>query len=337
MLLSKSNQMATIYDVAQRAGVSIATVSAVINKTAYVSPELTKRVKQAVTELDYTINHLAHALQTRSTHTIGMLIPDMGSPDPFYGQVVRGAEEVFRKKGYLLILGHTYNSVEEQSRYLAAFRSRLVDGVLLFQAPGEDEQLNRLLTAKKPVVFVGRIPEGGEVDVVATDIECGTRMGVEHLIRKGHRRIGLVTVAASLSVSTLRLSGWREALRSAGAVPDDAYFLAGELSVKSGREAAERLLSLPEPPTAIFADNLVIATGILAALQERGMRCPEEIELVSSDDADWLDVFHPPISAVVQPSYELGAKAAEVLLKRIRHPKRAPHVLLLKPELKVRG
>lgn len=109
--------MPTIYNVAKKAGVSIATVSAVLNRTAYVSPELTKRVKEAVAEMDYTINHLAHSLQTRTTRTIGMLIPDAGNPDPFYGQVVRGAEDVLRKKGYLLILGHTYNQVEEQSRY----------------------------------------------------------------------------------------------------------------------------------------------------------------------------------------------------------------------------
>ena len=99
--------MATIYDVAKHASVSIATVSAVLNRSAYVSPELTKRVKLAVDELDYTINHLAHSLQTRVTRTIGMLIPDVANPDPFYGQVVRGAEDVFRRKGYLLILGHT--------------------------------------------------------------------------------------------------------------------------------------------------------------------------------------------------------------------------------------
>src|SRR5689334_19619194 len=135
--------MATIYDVARKAGVSTATVSAVINRTSYVSPELTQRVKVAIKELDYTLNHLAHAMQTRTTRTIGMLIPDMGNPDPFYGEVVRGAEDVLRKKGYLLILGHTYNRVEEQSRYLSAFRSRLVDGVLLFQSAGSDEELDR--------------------------------------------------------------------------------------------------------------------------------------------------------------------------------------------------
>jgi LacI family transcriptional regulator len=288
-----------------------------------------------VDELDYTINHLAHALQTRSTRTIGMLIPDMGNPDPFYGQVVRGAEDVFRKKEYLLILGHTYNKVEEQTRYLTAFRSRLVDGVLLFQAPGDDKELDRMLKARKPVVFVGRIPPF-KIDVVATDIQCGTQMAIEHLYEKGHRRIGLVTVAASLSVSSFRMAGWRAALDRHGIKPDESYVVAGELSSETGRQAAVQLLDLPEPPTAIFADNLVISTGILRTMQQRGLRCPEDLEVVSSDDAEWLDVFQPKITTIVQPSYELGVQSAELLLKRIKHPKRPVQQILLSPELRVR-
>jgi DNA-binding LacI/PurR family transcriptional regulator len=329
--------MATIYDVAKRAGVSIATVSAVLNKSTYVSPELTKKVKVAVDELDYTINHLAHSLQTRSTRTIGMLIPDMGNPDPFYGQVVRGAEDVFRKKEYLLFLGHTYNKMEEQSRYLKAFRARLVDGILLFQAQGQDEELERVVKTKKPIIFVGRIPSGIEADVIATDIQLGTRMAVEYLYEKGHRRIGLITVAASLSVSSFRLAGWREALGHHGIPPNESYVIEGELSSETGHQAALQLLSLLEPPTAIFADNLVITTGILRALQQKGLHCPQDVEVVSSDDAEWLDVFQPAITTVVQPSYQLGAQAGELLLKRIRHPKRPRQQIMLRPELKVRS
>jgi LacI family transcriptional regulator len=328
--------MATIYDVAKRAEVSIATVSAVLNRTSYVSPKLTKRVLDAVDALDYTINHLAHSLQTRRTRTIGMLVPNVGSPDPFYGQVIRGAEDVFRRTGYLLVLGHTYNLVEEQSRYLAAFRARLVDGVLLFQTPGKDKELDRLVQAKQPVVFVGRVPSGLVADVVATDIRAGTRMGVDFLLRKGHRRVGMVTVAASMSVSAFRLEGWRAAHEQHGIAADAPYVIAGDLTADAGRLATLQLLDLPEPPTAIFADNLVVTCGILRALGERGISCPDGVEVVTSDDAEWLDVFRPPITAVVQPSYELGAQAAQMLLRRIQQPKRAAHTVLLAPELHVR-
>jgi len=328
--------MATIYDVAKRAGVSIATVSAVINRTAFVSPELTKRVNEAVKELDYTINQLAHALQTRRTRTIGMLIPDVGAPDPFYGQVVRGAEDVFRRKGYLLFLGHTYNSVEEQSRYLSAFRARMVDGVLLFQAPGEDRELDMLVESKKPLVFVGRIPKAIDADVVATDIQAGTRMALEHLLERGHKRVGMILVSASMSVHANRIAGWRAALRKHRIKADESYVVSGELSMDAGATATAQLLDLPKPPTAIFTDNLIVMTGVLKVLKARGIACPEQIELASSDDADFLDVFRPPVTTIVQPGYELGVEAAERLLVRIKSPKLPALKKILKPSLHVR-
>src|SRR5262245_24928320 len=215
--------MPTIYDVAKRAGVSTATVSAVLNRSTYVSPELTKRVKVAAEELDYRINYLARSLKIGRTNTVGMLIPLFGTPDPFYSQVVQGVEDVLRKKGYALILGQTHNSVEEQSRYISAFRSRYVDGLLLFQAPGEDNELRKFVADKKPIVFVGRIPAELRGDVVATDIARGTELAVEHLIGKGHKRIGLITVRESLSVRSGRMEGWRRALGAHGLAPDERY------------------------------------------------------------------------------------------------------------------
>jgi LacI family transcriptional regulator len=208
--------------------------------------------------------------------------------------------------------------------------------VLLFQAPGEDSELKRILDKKRPIVFVGRVPSGLDADTVATDIAAGTQMGVKHLISKGHRRIGLVTVARSLSVASFRVEGWRAALKRGGIKPDPSLIVPGELAAESGYKAMNFLLDLPQPPTAVFADNLVDVTGILRALRQRALRCPDHVELVSSDDADWLDVFDPPITTVVQPSYELGVKSAELLLKRIKYPKRAAEMILLKPQLKTR-
>jgi len=244
---------------------------------------------------------------------------------------------VLGKKGYLLFLGHTYNSVDEQTRYLSAFRARLVDGVLLFQAPGEDKELERLIDTKKPLVFVGRVPKDIAGDIVAIDIQAGTRMGIEHLLRNGHTRIGMLLVSASMSVQANRIAGWRAALRKCGLTPDESYVISGELSTEAGACGAAELLELPEPPTAIFTDNLVLLTGVLKILKERGIGCPGEMELASSDDAEFLDVFQPPVTTVVQPSYELGAQAAELLLQRIRYTKRAFKKAILKPRLCVRA
>lgn len=266
-----------------------------------------------------------------------MLIPGEVAPDPFFAEVVRGAEDLFRKKGYLLIVGHTYNQVEEQSRYLSAFRGRLVDGVLLFQTPGDDPELNRLVEKKRPLVFVGRVPSDLEADVVVNDIVTGTRIGVEHLIRKGHQRIGLSTIEKSLSVSESRIVGWKRALKAHRLPVDETLVVKTEIAVESSRAGARALLQREARPTAIFADNLLMTTGILQALQDAGLSCPEDVELVSSDDAEWLNVFRPPITTIVQPNYELGAKAAEILLRRIRHPKRPFETVMLKPQLRVRG
>jgi LacI family transcriptional regulator len=317
------NSMATIYDVAKKAEVSIATVSAVLNRTAYVSPELTKRVKAAVQELDYTINHLAHSLQKKSTRTIGMLIPGENSLDEGFGEIVRGAEDVLRDKGYLLMLGHTYNKMEHQSRYLAAFRARMVDGVMLCQAPGYDPELQRMLEKRRPLVFVGHVPDVA-ADAVASEIGAGIKLGVDHLIRQGHKRIGVATTVKNRPLSSARIEGWKLALGAHGLAPEPSLILKTAINVDATRAAANKWLRQKPRPTAIFVDHPLTTMGILEAVYGNGLRCPVDFQLLSSDE-------------VVQPAYEMGTRAAELLLKRIRHPRRAFETVMLRPRLRIRG
>ncbi len=326
--------MATIYDVAKRAGVSTYTVSSVLNRSAYVSPELTRRVMEAVRELDYTINDLARSLQTRKTRTLGMLIPDIANP--FYAKVVRGVEDVLKNVGYSLILGSTYNNLEEQARYIAVFRSKQVDGLLLFVAPGGESEVCSLVEAKKPVVFVGRAPLHLTADSVTADNTKGVQLAVAHLAAKGHRRIALVNGQAGLSSSADRVNGWRKALRKAGLRAPKEYVHHGDWTASSGYAATLALLDLPEPPSAIFTANFLMMTGVLKALQDRQLKCPRDIEVMSSDDSEWLDVFEPRISTVAQPSYEMGTEAARLLLKRIKEPNRGFEQIVLPPQLMLR-
>ncbi len=328
------NVMATMQDVAKRAKVSVATVSAVLNRSSFVSPELTQRVEVAAEELDYRINTLARSLKQGSTQTVGMLIPSFGSPDPFFADVVHGVEIALRAASYSLLLGQTHNKVVEQSRHIAAFRARLVDGLLLFQAPGEDTELAKLLAEEKPVVFVGRVPHGIEADCVATDIENGTWLGCTHLLEKGHKRIALVTQKDSMSVRDFRLEGWRRAHKEADRTAPAALHVEGELSTRGGYEAAMGLLNQRQLPDAIFVDDLVLTIGVVQALQSRGLA--GQIEVLSSDDAEWMDVFHIPITTVVQPSQEVGEVAARLFLDRIAQPQRAVETILIKPVLKIR-
>jgi len=326
--------MPTMHEVARLANVSIATVSAVLNRSSYVSPELMKRVEEAAEKLDYRVNLLARSLKQGSTQTVGMLIPEIAMLDPFFGEVVQGSEITLRAKNYSLLLGQTHNRVEEQSRHIAGFRARSVDGLLLFQAAGHDEELEKLMKGGKAVVFVGRLPDGLRGDVVATDIEAGTYLGVEHLVSKGHQRVALITQKDSLSVREFRLKGWNKACTAANRTADPNLHAEGELSVSGGRLAALHLLERKPLPDAIFVDDLVLCIGVVQALQERGLA--GRIEVLSSDDADWLDVFHIPISTIVQPSHEVGVMAADLLLKRLRTPNRRRETILLKPTLKIR-
>jgi LacI family transcriptional regulator len=178
------------------------------------------------------------------------------------------------------------------------------------------------------VVFVGRVLQG---NVAVTDITAGTRMGVEHLLGRGHKRMGLLTVRSSTSAQMSRLTGWRLALHARGLPAHDEYHVSCNLSAAGAREAIVKLLKSSPRATAIFSDNLLLVKGILQELHRKNISCPPEIEAMSSDDAEWLDVFKPSISTVVQPSYQLGAAAAEFLLKHLQYPNRKFRKVLLQP------
>jgi LacI family transcriptional regulator len=326
--------MATIYDVARRAGVSTYTVSVVLNRSAKVSDELTQRVLRAAEELDYRINRIASSLQTRRTQTVGMLIPDIANP--WYARVVRGVEDVLTANHYSLFLGSTRDEAAVQARYLDVFDARQVDGTLIFLAPDSEEDLARLSRKRAPVVFVGRRPKKLEGDTATADNRLGAGLATAHLLGKGHRRIALITGPQSLTVFQDRVKGWRAAFRKNGAAAKSEYNREADGTQAGGYRETMALLELDEPPTAYLAGNLMMMMGVLKALKEKRVRVPKEAEVMSSDDSEWLDAFSPPISVVEQPSYALGVEAAQLLLRRLQAPKRAFEHVVLRPALKIR-
>jgi LacI family transcriptional regulator len=326
--------VATIYDVAKRARVSTYTVSCVLNRSAYVSPELTARVQKAVKELDYTINEVARSLQTRKSRTVGMLIPDIANP--FFSQVVRGAEQRLKKDGYSLLLGNSDNDAAQQQHYLTVFRAKQVDGLLVFMSEGTESAFQQMVEARRPVVFVSRIPSF-EADVVSSDNVHGGKLAFRHLASRGHKHIGLVLGPAILSPNIDRLKGWREEAEKRKIKVDEAYISHTVMSPRHGEQTCKRLLALNPRPTAIFSANFLLMTGVLRAIKDAGLRCPEDVEVTSSDDAAFLDVFTPAISTVVQPSYVLGEHAAALALKRMKDPGRPFEKILIKPTFKIRG
>jgi len=326
--------MPTINDVAKLAGVSTYTVSSVLNRSARVSPELTERVLDAVRQLDYTINSVARSLQTRKTQTIGMVLPNVANP--FFGRVVAGAEEVCRAKGYTLLLGNTNEDPEQQGRCLANFRSKQADGLIVFMAAGTEDAVSALMGKGTPLVAAGRRPLTFAADNVTADNRIGARLAVEHLIARGHSRIAIITGPMALSLNQDRRDGWQTALRKAGLSADTEFALDTDWSPESGHLQTCQLLRMGERPTAIFTSSLPLLMGSLRAIKESSLRCPHDVELMCADNSDWLDIFEPPISSILQPSYEMGAAAAELLFRKISEPDRAPETVVLKPSLKVR-
>jgi len=328
--------MATIYDVAKKAEVSTATVSAVLNGTSFVSPERTERVQAAVRELNYTINAVARGLQTRKTNLVGMLVPDIA--EPVYSVVVKGVEDGLKQAGCSLLLGSTHNNLDEQSRYLRLLRSKQVDGMLMLLAFGDEKEVSGLVAAGLPLVFIARPPAGFEGDMVIVDNVEAARMAVRHLLQeRGHKRVGLIVGPRSLRVSQDRVEGWRLAHDDAGLEADEALIGDGDYTAPSGEAEMRRFLALEHPPSAVFATGFLMMTGCLSLARERGIAVPDQLELMTWSDSPLLDVFDPPVSTIEQPSYEIGVRAAELLLRRIRDGRAEPETIVLPAELKIRG
>ena len=309
--------MVTIRQIAEHARVSTATVSHVINSTAYVSPELRQRVLAAVRELGYQPSALARSLRTKQTKTVGIVIPDI--TNPFFADVVRGAEDLLLQEGYTLIIGNSDGEARKQEQYYRAFCSKQVDGLLMVVAPAEhapDYLLNHNCEAI-PVVYLDRTYRGLRGDGVMADNSGGSYNAVCHLLELGHRRVAIITGPPQLQNARMRLEGYQRALEQYQVEAESELVREGRFDVDSGYEQTNALLGLNPRPTGLFVSNTLMSMGCLRALSEHRVRCPEEMALVSFDDIFWFDLLRPSISAVAQPSYELGAKAAEMLLKRL--------------------
>jgi LacI family transcriptional regulator len=309
--------MAKIRDVATLANVSTATVSHVINQTTYVSPALRQRVIGAMRELNYHPNAVARSLKTKQSKTVAMVIPDI--TNPFFPAIVRGAEDVLRHEGYTLLLGNADEDGKTEETYYNTFHAKRVDGTLLIISPHSPtpEYLQKHNPDAFPIVYVDRFYRGLPGDVVIADNVGGSYQAVCHLIENGHRWIAIITGPLELVNARMRLNGYERALTKYRIPRNDNFVRPGRFDARSGYEQTLELLALRKPPTAIFSCNALMTIGCLRAIRERGLRCPEDLALVSFDDLEWFEVCSPSITAVSQPAYELGSTAAELLVKRI--------------------
>ena len=325
-------------DVARLAGVSVATVSAVINGSATVSEVRSKRVREAMEALDYYPDHVARSLKVGHTSVVGMVVPDI--TNIFFPEVIRGVEAAARERGYSVILCDCNEDPEEERRHLDMLFSRRVDGVLIAcsdPAAGYEHLMRR----RFPIVFVDRIPRGLTHCGASTDnVEAGAR-ATNHLIQLGHERIAFITGRLGLSPHYGRLEGFRKAMQARGLPIFDGYLREGDLQISTGRRLGLELLRLDPPPTAVISSNNKMLLGLMVAVAELGIPCPGCISTVGFDDSIWTEYFTPGLTVISQPTYEIGRAAFSMLLSRMQpkdgEPDQGPDLKLFPAELRVRG
>ena len=323
----------TLSDVARVAGVSIKTVSRVVNGEDAVRPSTVSRVNEAISQLGYEPNELARSLKGQRSRTIGLLIADISNP--FYADCAKAVEMVARSRGYTLVLSASDEDVEAEETHVRMLNRRRIEGLLLVPAASGHGYLRQGSLVELPVVAVDRPLEGVSTDTVIVQNRIGTKEAVEHLIGHGHTRIAYIGAQEHLYTNQKRLQGYREALTEKP-LPELTRQEAPD--IPSAAAAMRELLTLRDLPTAVFAMNNLATVGVLQAAEERGLRVPEDLALIGFDDFALADVLHPRLTLVRQPAFELGKKSAELLFERLRGGVSSePRRVVLKTELMIRA
>jgi LacI family transcriptional regulator len=318
--------------VAERAGVSLKTVSRVINEEASVAPHTAARVTEAIAELGFRRNDLARSLRRGSTSaTVGLVIEDLANP--FYSAVAQAVENVARPRGYMLITGSCEEDPERERELILALLRRRVDALLLVPAGTERDQtwLARELGDETPVVFVDRPPHGIDADAVLVDNAGGAQAAVEHLAAHGHRRIACVADTPNkLYTAAERVAGYEAALEAAGVPRDPALLKLGAREADEAQAAVDELLALPDPPTAIFCGNNRVTVGALRALHGR-----DDVALVGFDDFELADLLGTTV--VRHEAQRIGAEAAQLAFRRLDGLDGPPQRVVVPTQLVARG
>lgn len=324
--------MTSIKDVAAQAGVSVATVSRVLNSHPSVSPDARTRVLAAVDVLGYRPNAVARSLRTDQTRTLGLVISDV--LNPYFTELARFVEEEARALGYSVIIGNADERPELQDHHVRTLLDRRIDGLLVSPADGDSPLMADVARAGTPMVFVDRWMPGVDVPVVRADGRHAIRDLVAHLYALGRRRLAIIAGPAATTTGDERVEAFREALRAHELGLPEVYIGQGDFQADSGRRVTERFLALPEPPEIVFAADNLMALGALDAIRAAGLRVPQDIGLAAFDDIPWFVHTDPPITAIAQPTGELGRAAVRALVDIVEG--RSPQSVTLPARLVVR-
>jgi len=324
----------TMRDVAERVGVSIQTVSAVINDKPGITNETRARVLAAITELGYRPYFIARSLRTGQTCTLALIVPDIANP--FCATLASVAEDYAHRFGYNLTVHNTHNDLQRERKHLESLAQRWTDGVLFLAAEDSISGLEILSAAGIPAVAVDHIPENYDGPAVTIDNVKAGRIAAEHLLELGHTRIAHITGPLRLSLGRERLAGFRQAIEKHGLEPYGVSSGKDDWRCASGYEAMRRLLVRRPVPTAVFAANDRMAIGAMSAIFEAGLRIPDDISIVGLDNIEVAAFQTPPLTTVSQSFAEIATRALQILLKLIEKDEPAQPRVVVDPILIVR-
>ena len=323
----------TIYDVAREAGVSMATVSRVINGSANVKPSTRKKVLRVIEELGYRPNAVARGLASKKTTTIGVILPDISSI--FFAELARGIEDIAAMYHYNIILSSSDQNVDKELKLINNLMEKQVDG-LLFLGSAVGEEHRRLFQSSLPVVLVATEDTQGELPSVGIDITRAAYEAVHYFLSGGHTRIGFLTESLQSNLGKQRFAGYAEALKAWGIAVDETLVMEIHPFYERSLKATKTLLSLPKPPTAIFAANDEVAIGAIHAIQDAGRSVPDDVEVIGFDNTRLAQMVRPMLTSVVQPLYDIGAVAMRLLTKLIQQEEVGMKTVILPHRLEFR-
>lgn len=334
--MNKPNKVVTIKDVALKAGVSTATVSRVINKSGYVSTEKAKLINNAIQELDFHQNKLARSLSTKRTNIVALLIGDI--TNPYYPQLTLGVEETANKYDYKVILCNIAGDPEKEKNYIKDLLSVRVDGIIIAQSRVEKDYYSTSMKLNIPIVTLDKQIQIPNSDRVLIDHKRGAFDITELLIKSGYKRIAHIAGSDDLLTARERANGYLEALKAHSIKPLNQLIRKSDYTIEGGKRAVEELLSLQNPPDAIFAANDMLAIGAMDAIKQQGLNIPQDIAVAGFDDITFARMTEPKLTTVAQPTNQIGTLAMQILIDRLNNTDDSlePRTIVLQPSISVR-
>lgn len=326
--------MTTIYDVAELASVSAATVSRVINERGNVDAEMARRVREAIRTLDYRPNSVARNLRRQVASVWTVIISDV--ENPHFTSLIRGVEDVAQSVGHSIVLCNSDEDLAKERRYVEVAVAEQAAGVIISPTSDRSRTVGLLREHGVPVVTIDRRLRSSPVNAVLAENAEGAEAATTHLLESGYARVACITGPMRISTAAQRLAGYRRAVKAAGRPYDSSLVRVADYKEPGGYEATRSLLDADEPPDALFVANSLMTLGALRCLADAGVAIPQQMGVVGFDEHLWARMLRPALSTVAQPTYELGRAAAQLLIEGADDPDAPPRTVRLPTELIVR-